>query len=81
MIDGFEDLYEDVLTKAMGRLSVANSRRWISFLLEIIPRLETVNVAMLSEIEKRMLRMFAITIWARNCESWNDKRSWKTCSL
>ena len=73
MIDGFEDLYEDVLTKAMGRLSVANSRRWISFLLDIVPRLETEDVAMLSEIEKRMLRMFAITIWTRNCESWNDE--------
>ncbi|MBP3866265.1 MAG: DUF3427 domain-containing protein, partial [Eggerthellaceae bacterium] len=72
VVEDFEDPMEDVLTKAMGRLAVANSRRWISFLLDAVPRLGDVDVAALSEVEKRMLRMFAITIWARNSEGWSD---------
>lgn len=72
VVGDFEDPMEDLLTKAMGRLSVANSRRWISFLLDVVPRLGDVDVAALSEVEKRMLRMFAITIWARNSEGWSD---------
>lgn len=68
----FEDPMEDMLTKSMGRLAVANSRRWIAYLLEAIPRFGNLDAAALPDVEKRMLRMLAITIWAKKSESWDD---------
>ena len=51
------------LAKAMARLAVIDSRRWISFLLDLLPRLDNVDFHKLSDLEKRMLQMFYITVW------------------
>ena len=36
-MDDFSESLEDTMTKAMARLSVIDSRRWITFLLDINP--------------------------------------------
>lgn len=72
IIDDFTDPLEDVLTKAMARLAVVDSRRWISFLMELLPQLETFDIKDLSDMEMRMLRMFYVTIWGSASEKWTD---------
>lgn len=72
VIDDFTDSLEETLTKAFARLAVIDSRRWIRFLLNILPRLDDVDFASLSELEKCMLQMFYITIWGKAAEDCNS---------
>ena len=72
VIADFSEPLEDVLTKAFGRLAVADSRRWIRFLLDLLPRLDDVDFAALSELEQRMLQMFYVTVWGKAAESWES---------
>ena len=68
----FQEPLEDTLTKAFARLSVIDSRRWISFLLDLLPRLDDVDFTTLPELQKRMLQMFYITIWGKAAEDWSS---------
>src|SRR5699024_1784722 len=69
-IDDFQEPLEEVLTKAMGRLAVIDSRRWIRFLMGLLPWLGGVNFAALGELERRMLQMFYVTVWGKAAEDW-----------
>ena len=73
MIEDFTEPLEDTLTKAFAKLAVIDSRRWISFLLGILPRLDYVDFAALSDVEKRMMQMFYITVWGKTVENWDDE--------
>lgn len=68
----FEEPVEAVLTSAFGRLAALDSRRWIGFLLDILPRLDDVNFSALTPIERRMLQMFYVTVWGKAVEDWQD---------
>ncbi|MBM6717616.1 DUF3427 domain-containing protein [Gemmiger formicilis] len=72
VMDDFQEPLEEALTKAMGRLAVIDSRRWIQFLLELLPRLDNVNFATLGELEQRMLQMFYVTVWGKAAEDWTS---------
>ena len=72
-IDDFEEPLEETLTKAFARLSVINSRRWIAFLLNILPRLDNIDFSSLTDIERRMLQMFYITVWGKAADSWDNE--------
>lgn len=61
----FSEPLEETLHKAFSKLAVIDSRRWISFLLDILPRLDKLDFAALSPLETRMLRMFCVTVWGR----------------
>ena len=50
-----------------------DSRRWISFLLDILPRLDDVNFAALSDAQKRMMQMFYITVWGKAADDWDGE--------
>lgn len=70
-----EDFHEELellLCKVMYRFTVFDSRRWIQFLLDILPKLGKVNIASLSPMEQRMMQMFYITIWDSYAEDWNS---------
>ena len=73
VIEDFTEPLEDTLTKAFARLAVIDSRRWILFLLDILPRLDNVNFTALTDVEKRMLQMFYITVWGKAAEDWNSE--------
>ena len=73
VIEDFTEPLEDTLTKAFARLAVIDSRRWISFLLDILPQLDNVDFIALSGIEKRMLQMFYITVWGKAAEDWDSE--------
>ena len=69
----FEEPAEDALTRAFGRLAALDSRRWISFLLDILPRLDNVDFSTLPSIEQRMLQMFYVTVWGKVADDWQDE--------
>lgn len=73
VIEDFEEPLEETMTKAFARLAVIDSRRWISFLLNILPRLDDVDFEAMSDIEKRMLQMFYINIWGKAVEDWESE--------
>lgn len=73
VIDDFEESLETIMTKAFARFAIIDSRRWISFLLKILPQLTTIDFTLLSEIEKRMMQMFYVTIWGKGIEGWQDQ--------
>lgn len=70
VIEDFSEPMEDLLTKAFARLAVIDSRRWIRFLLDLLPRLDYVDFAALNERERRMLQMFYVTVWGKAAEDW-----------
>ena len=70
VIEDFSEPLEALLTKALARLAVIDSRRWIRFLLELLPRLDHVDFAALGEREQRMLQMFYVTVWGKAAEDW-----------
>lgn len=73
VIDNFEEPLEGILEKAFAKFSLIDSRRWILFLLKILPNLNKVEFATLTDCEKRMMQMFYITIWGKAIENWNSE--------
>lgn len=71
-IADFSEPQEAVLTKALGRLAVVDSRRWIRFLLDLLPRLDNVDFTSLNKLENRMLQMFYVTVWGKAAENWKS---------
>ncbi len=76
VIDDFAEPLEETMTKAMAKLAVIDSRRWITFLLDLLPRLDNVAFDELSDLEKRMLQMFYITVWGKAAEDWLSDEVW-----
>jgi len=56
------------LTKAFPRICAIDSRRWLKFLMEILPIADEISEGMLSEAEIRMLQMFQFTVWQKSAE-------------
>ena len=69
--EDFIEPLEETITKAFARLATIDSRRWIAFLLELLPRLDDADFAALTDMEKRMLQMFYVTVWGKATENWN----------
>ena len=72
-IEDFSEPLEDILTKAFAKLAVIDSRRWILFLLDVLPRLDNLDFAALPDAEKRMMQMFYVTVWGKAVEDWDDE--------
>ncbi len=70
--DEFTELLEETMTKAFARLSVIDSRRWIRFLLDLLPKLDNTDFSCLSPMEKCMLQMFYVTVWGKAAENWDS---------
>ncbi len=68
----FNEPLEPILTKALARFAVVDSRRWITFLRKLLPRLDDVDFAQLPAIKQRMLQMFYVTIWNKAILNWNS---------
>ena len=69
----FQEPAEEALSSSLVRLAAVDSRRWIRFLLDLLPRLDGVDFAVLSPLEQRMLQMFYVTVWGKAAESWQDE--------
>ncbi len=69
--EDFAEPLEDTITKALTKFSVLDSRQFISFLLDLLPRLDDVDFTALPDLDKRMLQMFYVTVWGKAVEDWN----------
>lgn len=72
VIDEFEESVEDTLSKSLVRFASVDSRRWIAFLVDMLQNIDNIDFSALSNVEKRMMQMFYITIWGKSIEDWND---------
>ena len=70
--DDFSEPMEEVLTKALAKLAVIDSRRWIGFLLRLLPELKNTDFSKLTSVEKRMLQMFYVTVWGTVAEDFDN---------
>lgn len=68
----FREPAEDVMKKAFVRFATADSRRWISFLLEVLPSIGEVDVESMSAVERRMMQMFYVSVWREGVRDWNS---------
>ena len=75
--ENFTEPVEDMLTKAFSRLCAIDSRRWIGFLMDILPRLDNVDFSALEDNEKRMLNMFYVTVWQEVIEDFASEDVWE----
>lgn len=73
MVSNFTEPLEETMPRAFMRFSVVDSRRWIRFLLNLLPRLDNTDFAALSPAEQRMLQMFYVTVWGKAAEHWDDE--------
>ena len=64
----FQEPAEPTLTKACKRLVAIDSRRWLSFLLNLLPDLDQSADRIFTPIETRMLQMLHFTIWQDSLE-------------
>lgn len=62
--EDFTEPLEEILTKAFGRFALIDSRRWITFIIELL----TESKIDYSQQEERMLQMFHFTIWQKSFE-------------
>ena len=74
VIQNFDEPLEETVTKAFPRIIAIDSRRWIQFLLKILPNLSLIDIDGMSALEKRMLQMLYVTIWQEVAEDWNDPK-------
>lgn len=75
--DDFSEPAEEVLTKAFSRLVAIDSRRWISFLLDILPKLNDVDFTKLSMEHRRLLNMFYVTVWQSAITDFASDEVWE----
>lgn len=64
----FSEPDEEVLTKAFYRICSIDSRRWIDFLLRVLPSIDDLDEAQMNESERLMLQMLQFTIWQKSAE-------------
>jgi len=67
---------ERLLSAAFGRLSWANSRRWIRFMQNVLPQIRTGKGDLLQHLtagERTMLKMFYYTIWGKGLEDLDNR--------
>lgn len=66
----FDEPLAQTLASAFKRFAVIDSRRWIRFLLDVLPHLDRLDPAALADIERRMLQMFYVTVWNEAATDW-----------
>ncbi|WP_026670177.1 DUF3427 domain-containing protein [Butyrivibrio sp. AE3006] len=72
VISDFNEPIEEKMTKAFAKLIAVDSAKWIRFLLDVLPRVNDINISMLPEAEKRMMQMFYVTLWQSTVDDWNS---------
>ncbi len=70
--DDFSEPVEEAFTRAFKRVDSIDSRRWIQFLLKVLPGLDSRKIEQMAMVEQRMMQMFYITIWGKAASSWDD---------
>ncbi|MBP1542536.1 MAG: DUF3427 domain-containing protein [Oscillospiraceae bacterium] len=69
VIPGFDESIEDAVTKALPRICAIDSRRWIEFIVDYLPKIGELSEADFTDKQLRMLTMLQFTIWQK---TWED---------
>lgn len=67
---------DSMMALAFGRLSFANSRGWLNFLLEILPKIKNGKGSSLNDLkpmDQTMLLMLYYTLWSRGLNELEEK--------
>ena len=70
VIDNFSEEIEERISTAFAKLASLDSRRLLDFLLKELPNVDIWQWDSFSNIEKRMINMFSITMWPERLEKW-----------
>ena len=73
-IDDFEDDLEKEISAALYTFTSVDSRRWIEFLIRFLKNIDISKIKNMSNLDKRMLQMFYVTIWGEVAEDWSDEK-------
>ena len=73
-IDDFEDDLEKEISAALYTFTSVDSRRWIEFLIRFLKNMDISKIKNMSNLDKRMLQMFYVTIWGEVAEDWSDEK-------
>ncbi len=71
VIENFDEPIEEKMTKAFARFIAVDSYRWIQFLIDVLPRLNDIDIGKLPMVYQRMMQMFYVTIWQSTVDDWN----------
>ncbi len=80
-IDDFSEPLEQNMTKAFSRIASINSRRWIEFLLNLLPKLIKTDLSALPLVQRRMLQMFYISVWSEAISDQNREEAIKNLKM
>lgn len=61
----FSEQLEETMAKAFSRICSIDSRRWIEFIVDILPEIDNYTLDDFNEKEIRMLQMLQFTIWQK----------------
>ncbi len=70
VLDNFSEAIEDRITTAFAKLASLDSRKLLDFLLKELPNVDIWQWDSFSNIEKRMINMFSVTMWPERLEKW-----------
>lgn len=71
--EDFREPTEEQISKVLYRFAAIDSRRWIEFMLDYLPRITETDISGLSDLQKRMLRMMYMTIWDQYTDDWDNE--------
>jgi superfamily II DNA or RNA helicase len=72
VISDFNEPIEEKMTKAFAKFVAVDSAMWIKFLIEILPRVNDLDISVLPETYQRMMQMFYVTLWQNTVDDWNS---------
>jgi len=72
-ISDFSEPAEEVISKSLIKIAAIDSRRFISFLLNVLPRLYGLDIDMLTLLDQRMMQMFYTTVWGKTADNWESE--------
>ena len=70
--EDFREPAEEQISKVLYRFAAIDSRRWIEFMLDYLPRITETDIQGLSDLQQRMLRMTYMTIWDQYADDWDN---------
>ncbi len=68
VIEDFEELLEEAITKCLSKIVAIDSRRWITFLVENLRGISADKIRDMNGFEKRMMNMFYVTVWNKTAD-------------
>lgn len=71
--EDFIEPIEDIITKALPRICVIDSHKWIKFMMKYLPQIDKYTISDFSNEELRMWYMLQFTIWQKSYEECDFK--------